>query len=200
MYHFADAANARSIEQLGLLSTTELLRRRDVDARTVATATAYRPADVELPSGERIRDQAPMPPAALAACLDPGLSPQDWYRLVNGHVFFWLSLERVHRHAKALRRRAQLLLTVDTAALVGAYEHRAFVTPFNIGNARRRPARRGPRTLCPLTSWRTHGWKQEALPGSRPRPSSHRPAELLIEGGVPDIHRFVTHSEIRPPW
>ena len=200
MYHFADAANTRSIEQLGLLSTMELLRRRGVDARTAAQAIAYRPTDVELPSGERIRDQAPMPPAALATCLDPGLSPLDWYRLVNSHVFFWLSRERVERHGKALRRRAQLLLTVDTAALVAAYEHRAFVTPFNIGNARRKPARRGPRTLCPVTSWRAHGWKLEAPPGCRPRPSSHGPVELLVEGSVPDIHRFVTHREILPPW
>jgi hypothetical protein len=200
MFHFADAANAASILQHGLLSTTELLRRRDVDARTAAAVMTFRPDDLELPGGERVRNQSPMPPAALAKCLDEGTSTDDWYRLVNDHVFFWLSTERMKRHANALRTRAQILLTVDTTALVASYEDSAFVTPFNIGNARRMPASRGPRTLCPLTSWREHGWLLEAPPGGRQRSSSHPPAELLIAGAVPDIHRFVLNSEHIAPW
>jgi hypothetical protein len=141
-----------------------------------------------------------MPPAALARCLDPGLSPDDWYRLINGHVFFWLSLDRVRRHGRALRTRAQLLLTVDTAALLAAHGDRAFVTPFNIGNARRKPARRGLRTLCPVSGWRKGGWTNEAVEGERPRASSHPPAELLVSGAIPDIHRFVRRTDLIAPW
>lgn len=160
----------------------------------------FRPNDLELPGGERIRDQSPMPPAALARCLDQGTSPQDWYRLVNNHVFFWLSPERMQRHGMALRTRAQILFTMDTAALVAAYHDSAFVTPFNIGNARRMPATRGLRTLCPVASWRANGWKLETLPGGRRRPTSHPPAELLITGAVPDIHRFIIRRELIEPW
>ncbi|MEO7455927.1 MAG: hypothetical protein ABIY52_06675 [Gemmatimonadaceae bacterium] len=200
MFHFADAANAASILQHGLLSTTGLLHRRGVDAPIAAAAMTFRPSDIELPGGERVRNQAPMPPAALARCLDPGTSPDDWYRLVNGHVFFWLGAERMERHRVALRARDQILLTVDTAALLAFYHDSAFVTPFNIGNARRTPARRGPRTLCPLVSWRQHSWMLEAAAGERPRPASHRPAELLIKGAVPDVHRFIVKSEYIAAW
>jgi hypothetical protein len=200
LYHFADAANARSIERHGLLSTAELLRRNNVDGATMARVSEYRHGDIELPGGERIRNQAPMPPGALAGCLDPGLLPNDWYRLINGHVFFWLDLDRVRRHGRALRTRPQLLLAVDTNELLAAYEDRAFVTPFNVGNARRRPARRGLRTLCPVARWRREGWKHEAMEGERPRASSHPPAELLVSGAIPDIHRFVRRIERVDPW
>jgi hypothetical protein len=141
-----------------------------------------------------------MPPAALAACLDSPLAPQDWYDLVNNHVFFWLSAERMQRHGVALRARAQLLLTIDAHALASAYGDAVFVTPFNIGNARRSPARRGRRTLTPIRSWRAHGWKAEALPGARERVANHQPAELLVEDSVPDIERFITRTQRIPAW
>jgi hypothetical protein len=141
-----------------------------------------------------------MPPAALSTCLDPGLSPQDWYDLVNGHVFFWFNHERVQRHGVALRGRAQVLLTIDANALVASYEKSAYVTPFNIGNARRSPALRGRRTLCPVSSWRQHGWKLELPPGGRERNPRHVPAELLVKDAVPDIMRFITKKQYIAPW
>jgi hypothetical protein len=200
LYHFADAVNGKSIEQHGLLSTTELLRRLNADGATVAKVTTYRHDDIELPGGVRIRDQAPMPPEALARCLDPGLSPDDWYCLINAHVFFWPSLDRVRRHGRALRARAQLLFTIDRAALLAGYNDRAFVTPFNVGNARRKSARRGLRTLCPVASWRADGWRDESPSGERPRASSHPPAELLVSGSVPEFERYITRVELVAPW
>jgi hypothetical protein len=195
LFHFADAVNADSIANAGLLSTNELLRRgrfgRDVDA----VVRAHRPHGVTLPNGVFVRDQAPMPPVALANCLDAGLTPQHWYDLVNDHVFFWLDDDRVRRHRAALRRRAQLLLSIDLPALIDAHAGAVYLTPFNIGNARRAPARRGVRTLVPLERWRATRWKEEALPGARVRVSSHAPAELLVRGAVPDIARFIVRSE-----
>lgn len=160
----------------------------------------FRPKDLELPGGERIRDQSPMPPAMLVGCLNQRTSSEDWYRLVNSHVFFWLSTERMRRHGMALRARPQILFTVDTGALVAAYHDSAFVTPFNIGNARRMPAKRGLRTLCPVASWRQHGWKHETHVDGRQRSTSHPPAELLIKEAVPDIHRFLIKSEHIASW
>jgi hypothetical protein len=195
MFHFADAENTESISDSGLLSTNELLRRGRFGAEIDAVVRAHRPHGVTLPSGAYVRDQAPMPPAALAGCLDPGLTPQHWYDLVNDHVFFWLSDERVHRHRAALRRRAQLLLSIDVAALIAEHAEAVYLTPFNVGNARRAPARRGIRTLVPLERWRTDRWTSEALPGARVRSASYAPAELLVRGAVPDIARFIVRSE-----
>jgi hypothetical protein len=199
-FHFVDEANARFVERAGLLSTNELLRRGHHGAEVEETVRAHRPVGVTLPDGVFIRDQAPMPPTALAGCLDGGLTPRDWYDLVNDHVFFWLDEDRARRHAIALRRRAQILLTIDVHALVAVHGDAVYVTPFNIGNARRSPAPRGRRTLVPLASWRAHGWKAETGPGRRVRAASHAPAELLVRGGVPDVARFVTHSERLAPW
>jgi hypothetical protein len=123
------------------------------------------------------------------------MTPRDWYDLLNDHVFFWLDEDRVRRHATALRHREQLLLTVDARALAEAYEPAMYVTPFNVGNARRAGAPRGARTLVPLATWRQSAWKHETVPGRSERASSHRPAELLVRGAIPDIARFVISTE-----
>ena len=88
-----------------------------------------------------------------------------------------------------------MLMTIDVPALVAAYADAVYVTPFNIGNARRSPAPRGRRTLVPLASWRAHGWKLESPDGKRVRAASHPPAELLVKGAVPDIAMFVRKAE-----
>lgn len=200
MFHFADAVNYDLICREGLLSTNAILGRGSLALEVTEPARAYRPHGVMLPSGAYLRDQSPMPPAAIAACLDDGLTPQEWYDVVNGYVFFWLSVDRMRRHRIALRTRAQMLLTIDTRALVCVHGEKAFVTPFNIGNARRLPARRGFRTLTPVASWLESAWEMEAARGGRVRAASHPPAELLIEGSVPDIERFITGRELISPW
>ena len=59
-----------------------------------------------------IRDQRPMPPAALAPALDDGLLPSDWYALLNGFVFLWPDRERMNRQRRAYASRPQLVLTL----------------------------------------------------------------------------------------
>lgn len=153
---------------------------------------------MRLPSGALIRDQSPMPPAALARCLDLGLTPQDWYDLVNGKVYFWLDQDRLARHMAACARRPQVLVTIDLAKLAARHGARAFVTPFNVGNARRRPAPRGRRSFVPLAAWLETRWKTEALPGSAARAPSHAPAELAIDGAVADIMDLVLETRCIP--
>ena len=194
MFHCADAANVDSIGRIGLLSTNELLRRGCFGSTTEALVRAHRPHGTTLPSGVVIRDQAPMPPQALVRCLDGAISVDEWYHLVNDYVFFWLSRERARRHLNALHARVQVLLTVDVRSLVDAYERVVYLTPFNIGHARRRPARRGRRTLVPLASWRDSAWRSEAEPGRAERPARHLPAELLVKDAIPDITRFIVSA------
>jgi hypothetical protein len=104
-FHFVDVANWPAVQQQGLCSTDELLRRGAFGPEVEAAVRAHRPEGVTLPDGRYIRDQRPMPPGALARCLDPGLVPADWYALINGCVFFWLDPERVPRHRAAPRGR-----------------------------------------------------------------------------------------------
>jgi len=193
VYHLTQASNWPSIQQHGLLSTSTLLdlagfegsdryeieRRQRLEGRT-------------LPNGAVIRDQTPIPPAALTRCLANGLTPEDWYAELNGRVFFWLDHRRLNRQRRASRSLLQMVLVVDADALLFRYARSAALTPFNTGNARRRPARRGRETFVPYDEWRESGWFSEAK-GLRTklRASSHKPVELTIREAVGDIMDFV---------
>ena len=190
-FHFADAANWESIQREGLLSPDALLRRRRFTVDVEKEVRSFRPRGITLPDGGYIRDQAPMPPAALAKSLDAGLTSRDWYDLVNSCVFFWLDETRVANHRRALRDRMQFLLTIDVAALRKTYESIMYVTPFNCGYALRKAAPRGRATFVPITRWQLDGWKYE----KRDRGAAHKPAELVLMGNVPDLKKYVVSVE-----
>lgn len=155
---------------------------------------AYRSRGMRLPSGVLVRDQRPMPPSALLRCLDAGISPQAWYRLVNAKVFFWASIERLNRHLAACGDRPQTVIVVDSSRLLGRYGEAALVTAFNVGNARRRPPARGTRSFVPLAAWLATRWESEAKPDCPRRAQSHPPAEIAIEGSVPDLMELVVEA------
>lgn len=200
-YHLADAENWPLIQRDGLLSTNALIARDELRGKSAEPYRSYRSERMQLPSGAWIRDQRPMPPAALARCLDADLDPDAWYALVNAKVFFWLSVARLDRHRAACGRRPQGILVIDVPALLARHGARTSVTPFNVGNAMRRAASRGKRTFVPIEEWRVTGWLAERRAGEPMRPRSHAPAELAIEYGVPDIMDFVvscTTSRVKP--
>lgn len=192
IYHLAEAANWPSIQRHGLLSASRLmevagLTRSDRDR----LERTQRLVHTELCNGVQIRDQRPMPSTALAQCLCD-MEPADWYAMINRRVFFWLDVERLNRQKAACEPRPQVVMAVDTTALVAAYEQRVAVTPINTGNARRKPARRGAATFVPLAEWVKSGWASEAAAlGISSRRWLHQPVELTVIDAVPDIMRFV---------
>lgn len=191
IYHLAEASNWPLIQRDGLFSTSKLLSNAGLAGPDrVRFERAQRLAHTTLPTGVAIRDQRPMPPTALEKCLC-GMSPADWYALLNARVFFWLDPDRLNRQKAACEPRLQVVIAVDSIALVAAYNERVSVTPINTGNARRRPARRGAGTFVPFTEWIESGWASEATAlGSHLRKPSHQPVELTVLNEVPDILRF----------
>ena len=187
-----EAGNWPSIQRHGLRCASELLSLAKVgDEARAHLEREQRTQHTRLPNGVQIRDQRPMPATALAACL-VGLTPAEWYALINGRVFFWLDPDRLNRQRAACEPRLQVVLAVDTAGLVAAHGERVALSPINTGNARRRPARRGAATFVPFAAWQESGWASEAAAlGTRERPRSHPPAELTVAGSVPDAMRFV---------
>lgn len=200
IYHLAEAANWPSIRRDGLLCASRLLDRAGLPgAARERLERRQRTAHMELPDGAQIRDQRPMPPAALEACL-VGLTPADWYALVNGRVFFWLDPDRLDRQRAACGPRPQVVLAVDTAGLLAAHGARVALTPINTGNARRKPARRGHASFVPYDAWLATGWQSEAAALGTPlRPRAHRPVELTVADAVPDILRFLRDVTALPP-
>jgi hypothetical protein len=197
-YHLVDAANLESIRRDGLLSASRLLERAGLDRRSHKQAVrVQRRARTCLPDGTILRHQIPMPPSALARCIVDGLAPGDWYALLNSMVFFWLDAGRLYRQARAAQAWPQLIFEIDTAALLARHESRAYVTPFNTGNARRRPARRGRATFVPYSTWTKTRWAHESATLGLPlRSASHAPVELTISDSVSDIMKYVL--DIRP--
>jgi hypothetical protein len=140
-----------------------------------------------------------MPPEALGTCLI-GISPAEWYALINTHVFFWLDPARLNRQRAACEPRPQVVLTVDAGGLLTAYSERIALTPINTGNARRRPASRGTATFVPYAAWVRSAWASEAASlGTSVRSQSHPPVELTLRGSIPDIMQFVVDVQQLAP-
>lgn len=151
----------------------------------------HRPTAQRLASGVLIRNQKPMPPAALARCLKDGLQPDDWFELLNSKVFFWLDIERLNRQRNACKDAPQIALVIDAQRLLSRYAAVASVAPINTGNAMRAAAPRNRTTFVPYERWVEEGWADEKISGAPLRSASHRPVELTIDGAVPDIMDYV---------
>jgi len=102
VYHMAEAGTWQSIERLGLMSTSALLDRFGVNGKRRFDLEACHRPESEPIQHEKfgiavIRDQKPMSDRGLLKCLLDGLTPSQWYKNLNGKVFFWVSEERLNR-------------------------------------------------------------------------------------------------------
>jgi hypothetical protein len=183
-YHLVDERNWASVQAHGLLSTRRLAAASGYDLQQLRL---HRAKGLTLPSGVRIRDQSPMPPAVLGKYLQDGLSPEDWYDLLNSKVFFWLDSDRLNRQRRACGEARQRVLVIDAARMLEKHGSRAAVTPINTRNAMRAAAPRGLSTFVPWLRWTLDGWEFEKVGRTVSRPANHRPVELTIEDAVEDI-------------
>ena len=182
-YHWLEPANLPSVRRHGLLSTERLLALANVpDDERQAILSTQRVDSLVLPGGVIVRDQSPIPPGALAKALPPGMTPSDWYRLLNRYVFLWASAERADSHRGAFRTRAALLLVFDAARLLAERGEEVFLSPINSGNARRKPSPRSERLFVPYLEWLETGWP--LIQGQR-RSRSFPPAEIVLRDHLP---------------
>ena len=190
----AESGSWPSIRQQGLLSTSALLDRWELirQQREVIEA-GRRPENVVIvhPTLGRavVRDQKPMDDAGLQRCLRDGLTPTDWYRLLNARVFFWLTRARLHRMltARPYRKLEHDVLELDAAALVTAHRTRITLSPINSGATKPFPRARGRDTFLPITDYPYAHWRSR-------RAAGERVIELSVLGGVPDVERFVQRA------
>ena len=210
VYHLAEADNWPRIQRKGLLSARRLLIDAGIrGAERDRLERKQRERHTVLPNGVAIRDQCPMPAKALARCLHR-MTPAEWYATINARVFFWVDRERMERQRDACGPRPQIVLTVDTRALIADHGERAAVTAFNTGYALRKPAPRGMATFVPYAEWVSSGWASEAAAfGTRERARSHAPAELTVLDEVSHVLRYVVdvaplpakaRASCAPPW
>ena len=129
--------------------------------------------------------------SALEKCLQDGLTPGDWYALLNSRTFFWLSRSRIWSllRAAAYRNLAQTVLTVNTASLVATHRDRIWLSPINSGATLYNPQPRGRHTFKRVEDF-------PFVERAKTRRPEQNVVELLVEHSVPDIcdHVLAVHK------
>ncbi|PVE22759.1 hypothetical protein DC522_19440 [Microvirga sp. KLBC 81] len=195
LWHMAHQDSWAAIREHGLQSTSAILDQYGVEGEARKRLEEMRrPESVPLQRaglpGAVIRDQKPIKESALAGCLQDGLQPSDWYRILNAHSFFWLHRDRVRGllKARAYRNLEQTVLTVDTGSLVASHKDRILLSPINSGATIYTPTPRGKNTFLRIEDF---PFKERR----RTRPLSGTVVELLVKYSVPDIadHVLAVH-------
>lgn len=208
LWHMAHDGSWPAIRDNGLMSAAALLDAYGVvGGRRHELNAGHRPQSVPLAKtglpGAVLRDQKPMRDGALEKCLEDGLTPADWYRLLNSRTFFWLARSRVWSllRARAYRDLPQTVLTVDTASLVAAHGARIWLSPINSGATLYNPQPRGLRTFKRIADFPFH---ERAKTRRRPEQNV---VELVVDHSVPDIadhvlavHRVRNDSILSEIW
>lgn len=176
LYHMAEAGSWLSIQEHGLRSTTALLDLFEIDGpEREAIETARRPESVQVHHPVHgtawIRDNKPINETVLRRTL-VGISERDWYRSLNGRVFFWLSEDRLTRlrNAPPYRSRPHDILVFSTERLLAAHAADVELSPLNSGAVH--PSANYPRGAGTFRDIETYPWTDRL---------SISPAEPIVE-------------------
>jgi hypothetical protein len=191
LYHMAEDGSWPSIRDKGLLSTTALLdlyqvqgkQREAIEAQRRRTGVPLERAS--LPRAV-IRDQLPMDDGGLRRCLPAHIEPTDWYRLLNGKVFFWLTKPRLITLLRAgtYRTRPHDVLEVSARRLVEKHYPRIWFCPMNSGCTKPWPHARDENTFRRIPEYPYAEFRR--------RKRGERVVELAVDYSVPDIAGLVT--------
>ncbi len=197
LYHMAERGSWQAIERYGLLSTSALMDLYEIDgAQRAQIELAHRPKSVSIAAdglpGAVIRDQIPMSDSGLKRALPSRLQPSDWYALLNSKVFFWLSVERLHKltQAGAYRDHEHDVLEVDTRLLVDAHHDKIWLCPINSGCTKPMPHPRDEDIFSRIPQYPYAHWRSR-------RCRTERAVELAIDYSVPDIVRYVRRVVVK---
>ena len=196
LYHVAHVDSWESIKKHGLLSTSALLDLFEVDgAERTRIECCRRPECVAITHPRHgtavVRDQKPMSEKALLKCLEK-LTPRQWYKLLNGMVFFWPTEKRLGTflNARAYRDDAHCVLVVSTAELVQQHQEKLLLSPINSGSTVMYPRPRGRATFLPIPDYPFQDRKRRCG-------KANAIAEVATKDGISDIMRYVVRVETR---
>lgn len=197
LYHMAERGSWAAIKMNGLLSTTALMDLYGiVEPQRAQIEKMHRPTSVAINApglaGAVVRDQIPMSDAGLRKALPDRLQPSDWYRLLNSKVFFWTSLERLHRltEAKAYRDKEHDVLEINTRSLVDAHHESIWLCPINSGCTKPFPHQRDESIFSRIPDYPYHHWRSRRGP-------LERVIELAVDYAVSDISSHVTKAVVK---
>lgn len=174
-----------SILKIGLLCTSSLLDRFEVDPAlrsTIELRKRDRSYEIQNSSIGRavIRDQKPIVESKLQKSLRD-CTLEEWYRLLNGRVFFWLNTDRLNTllSAREYRGKPHTVLTLNTESLVASYADCITLSPMNSGNTLPIAHPRGRATFSRMEDYPFQARIRLGL--------YYTVVELAVEGGVRNI-------------
>ena len=180
VFHMAEGGSWPKIRKHGLLSTNALLDlfQKSGEKRS-KIESQWRPCSVQIyhPKYGKavIRDQKPGRPDWMKKVL-VCVTPEQWYRFLNGKVFFWLSQERLMSmlNAPPYAKSCHDVITVDTRLLVDRHMDRIRLCRLNSGFARYGQGKRNFATFKRIDDYPLG-------------PKRNIPKELTVECRVADI-------------
>jgi hypothetical protein len=182
LYHMADAQSWESIQKHDLLSTSSLLDLFEVKGHEREEIEIHRrPESVPIVHEKHgravVRDNKPIIESKLRTALKD-CTLEQWYRLLNKFVFFWLTKERLQTLlcARAYRDHPHAVLTLETLPFVRKYEQRIVLSPMNSGNTQPIAHARSPETFKKM---RDYPFQERAHRGDY-----YQVVELAVEGGA----------------
>ncbi len=191
LFHMAERGSWASIRQHGLLSTTALLDRYELQGEVRHRIEARRRSESVVLDAEGmgrvvVRDQFPMDDKGLSRCLQDGITPELWYRRLNSKVFFWFTHDRLLRllNAGKYKESEHDVLVLDAASLVHAHRERIWLCPINSGCTKPYPHPRGDQTFLRIADYPYSDWKIRRARGERA-------VELAVDYAVIDIENHV---------
>lgn len=188
IFHMAESGTWPSIRDRGLMSASAVLDHFGVTGQarsryeTVQRATKMSVLP-QAPGEIVLRDQKPMPPERLARALIDGTTPEEWYRLINGKVFFWAEEHRLHGllGARDYRNLEHDVLIIESSAFIRAYAQDIWLCHMNSGNTFPMPHARSIDVFKRIRDYPTNARGYPAKPV----------VEIVVDGQVPDIANYV---------
>lgn len=182
LFHMAERGTWTQIKKHGLLSTSAVLDFHSVKGKLrKQLETEHRPNKVTVGTSSQmvLRDQKPMAPDRLARALQDQITPQEWYKLLNGKVFMWAQEERLLGllGARQYRTWEHDVLTIDTSSLFEKHARAVWLCAMNSGNTFPMPHARGKDTFQRIADY----------PVKRNGSPAKEVVEVLVDYSVPDI-------------
>ena len=180
-----------SILDHGLLSTSSLLDLFEVNGLVrIRLERRVRRQSEKITHAQYgsavIRDQKPIVnETRLAKCLQ-GATPEEWLRLLNSKVFFWLDRARLDRlrSARAYRQQKHLILTLNTRKVVDDYSAQITLCAMNSGNCLPYPHNRSPASFSSIENFDYDMWR-------RKRGRREIIVECAVDSGIRDVRKYL---------
>ncbi len=196
LYHMAEPDSWPNMQSHGLRSTSALLDLYEVEGRDrVRIEECRRPESItishpSLPPAV-IRDNKPLSDAKLGKALVDGTSISEWYRLLNGKVFFWTTTDRLKTflNASSYRKRAHIVITVRTSEMILAHENDIWLTSMNTGSTSPMGHPRGLATFKRVVDFPFESRRKS-------RALKDIVVELAVDRMVPDIEALTERVEV----